>query len=225
MHIHKTSQRAPSLLTFPSGMKPSRAGLSNRSSKPRAPTAQHLCLCLPCVSDDSWHRNQWWAAQTCHVCLSSVLYACVYLTLVRHSVFLGALTLAWQDRLAHKENWVPEVMNYPTGQEWPESTVYPNRKKFQTSYQKTTTKSLCKMFCPWDKTGIHVAFFWIKKYSDRLRFHDGLVTWIIREWLCLGGKLDAEGELLGYLWCVEGERGTDQGGRRAAPPALGFSSQ
>lgn len=184
MHIHKTSWRAPSLLTFLSDVMPSRAGQSSWRCKPRAcRTAQRLCLCLQCVPDDSWHGNRRWAGPTCHVCLSSVPCARVYLTLVTDSMFLGALTLAWQDRPAHKENWVPEVRNYPTGQEWPECTIYPNGKKFQTSYQTTgKKKSLCKMFSPRDKTGIRVAGFWIKKYSDWLHFHDVLVTWIISEW-------------------------------------------
>lgn len=53
------------------------------------------------------------------------------------------------------------------------------------------------MFSP-GKTGILFAFFWIKKNSDLLHFHDRLVTWIINKWLCLRGKQNTEEELLVY---------------------------
>lgn len=133
----KTAEGPHLLLLFPSSMMPSRAGQFSRalqswSSKPSACVAAQLLLYLwvRSVADDSWHRNRWWLGQTCHVCCSPIP-VCMCAPDVGQTEmgrFLGGLTLPWQNRPANQENWVPEVMNCPTGQKWPESTIYPTGK-------------------------------------------------------------------------------------------------
>lgn len=94
-----------------------------------------FCPWVQSVAADSWHRNQGWGGEACHAGLSLSLCG-PDIAQGEMGHFFWSLTLPWQKRLVSWENWIPEVMSCPTGQEWPKSTIYPNRKRLKTSYQK-----------------------------------------------------------------------------------------